>query len=146
MLVELAAANAAFAVIKECLHNGGELASVAQQLGSYFTSKSAISKKAASKGSDSDEFWALESIRVQEEELKQMMIYQGRAGLWSDWLAFQVAKKREREAAEKALRVRAQKRKQILYDATVVVLVALAGASLIGAILLIVYVAMKGKP
>ena len=41
---------------------------------------------------------ALEKLKQQEEELKQMMIYSGRGGLWDDWLAFQVKVKKKREA------------------------------------------------
>jgi hypothetical protein len=44
---------------------------------------------------------ALEQLKKQEEELKQMMIYQGRAGLWTDWLKFQLEAKKKREAAER---------------------------------------------
>ena len=115
MLVELAAANAAFAVIKEAIANGGEIASYGAKLGEYFGLKAEIAKKAHTKGSDSEEFWALEAIRNQEEELKQMMIYQGRAGLWSDWLAFQAAKKRERDQAEKERVLAVYKRKQNIW-------------------------------
>ena len=115
MLVELAAANAAFAVIKEAIANGGEIASYGAKLGEYFGLKAEIAKKANTKGSDSEEFWALEAIRNQEEELKQMMIYQGRAGLWNDWLAFQAAKKRERDQAEKERVLAIHRRKQKIW-------------------------------
>lgn len=115
MLVELAAANAAFAVIKEAIANGGEIASYGAKLGEYFGLKAEIAKKANAKGSDSEEFWALEAIRNQEEELKQMMIYQGRAGLWNDWLAFQAAKKRERDQAEKERVLAVYRRKQKIW-------------------------------
>jgi hypothetical protein len=115
MLVELAAANAAFAVIKEAIANGGEIASYGAKLGEYFGLKAEIAKKANTKGSDSEEFWALEAIRNQEEELRQMMIYQGRAGLWDDWLAFQAAKKRERDQAEKERVLAVYKRKQKIW-------------------------------
>ena len=116
MLVELAAANAALAVIKEAIGHGKDIAEFGSQLGQFFSAKSEIAKKASQKGSDSEEFWALESIRIQEEELKEMMIYQGRAGLWTDWLAFQSAKKRERERAERERILAAQKRRKALLD------------------------------
>lgn len=116
MLVELAAANAALAVIKEAIGHGKDIAEFGSQLGQFFSAKSEIAKKANQKGSDSEEFWALESIRVQEEELKELMIYRGRAGLWTDWLAFQSAKKRERERAERERILAAQKRRKALLD------------------------------
>lgn len=104
MLVELAAANAAFAVIKEAVANAGDLMAAGQKVFEYFDAKSAIQKKANAKGNKSDieEFMALEQLKKQEVQLKEMMIYQGRAGMWQDWLEFQKAAARKRQAAEKA--------------------------------------------
>jgi hypothetical protein len=47
-------------------------------------------------------FAALEQIKNNEAELKRMMVYHGRAGLWDDWLKFQKEAKQRREAEEKA--------------------------------------------
>ena len=105
MLLELAAANAAFAVIKEAVQNSGDLMAAGESLFKFFDSKAELQKKAkASNGSDRGDleaFMALEQIRKNEEELKQMMIYQGRGGLWTDWLKFQLDAKKKREAAER---------------------------------------------
>jgi hypothetical protein len=101
MLVELAAANAAFAVIKETVQNGGDLMAAGQKLFDFFDNKNALQKKANS-GSDMEAFAALEQLKNNEAELKRMMIYHGRAGLWDDWLQFQKEAKQRREAAEKA--------------------------------------------
>jgi hypothetical protein len=105
MLLELAAANAAFAVIKEAVQNSGDIMNAGQALFQYFDNKAVIQKKANEKGGtdrgDLEEFMALEQLKKQEEELKQMMIYQGRAGLWTDWLKFQLDAKKRREAAER---------------------------------------------
>lgn len=105
MLLELAAANAAFAVIKEAVQNSGDIMNAGQALFDYFDNKSAIQKKANAKGGsdrgDLEEFMALEKLKKQEEELREMMIYQGRAGLWTDWLKFQLEAKKKREDAER---------------------------------------------
>jgi hypothetical protein len=105
MLLELAAANAAFAVIKEAVANSGDIMAAGESLFKYFDSKAEIQKKAAAKGGsdrgDLEEFMALEKLKKQEEELREMMIYQGRAGLWTDWLKFQLDAKKRREAAER---------------------------------------------
>jgi hypothetical protein len=101
MLVELAAANAAFAVIKEAVQNSGDLMAAGQKLFDFFDNKNAIQKKANS-GNDMEAFAALEQIKTQEAELKRMMIYHGRAGLWDDWLKFQKEAKQKREAEERA--------------------------------------------
>jgi hypothetical protein len=105
MLAELALANAAFSVIKEAVANSGDIMNAGQALFQYFDNKAVIQKKANEKGGsdrgDLEEFMALEQLKKQEEELKQMMIYQGRAGLWTDWLKFQLDAKKRREAAER---------------------------------------------
>jgi hypothetical protein len=101
----LAAANAAFSVIKEAVANSGDIMNAGQALFQYFDNKAIIQKKANEKGGsdrgDLEEFMALEQLKKQEEELREMMIYQGRAGLWTDWLKFQLDAKKRREAAER---------------------------------------------
>jgi hypothetical protein len=105
MLAELALANAAFSVIKEAVANSGDIMNAGQALFQYFDNKAVIQKKANEKGGsdrgDLEEFMALEQLKKQEEELREMMIYQGRAGLWTDWLKFQLDAKKRREAAER---------------------------------------------
>ena len=101
MLVELAAANAAFAVIKEAVNNGGDIMAAGQRLFDYFDNTSKIQKKAES-SNDMEAFAALEQIKNNEAELKRMMVYHGRAGLWEDWLKFKAEAKHKRIAAEKA--------------------------------------------
>lgn len=136
MLAELAAANAAYAVIKEAISNGGDLIAAGAKLGEYFGLKSEISKKASKKGNNSEEFWALEKLRQQEEELKILMIYQGRPGLWQDWLEFQSRQRREREAEEVQERARVARRKEIAQAILIAIMVAVIGLSLIGVILM----------
>jgi hypothetical protein len=104
MLLELAAANAAFAVIKETISNGGDILDAGQHLFTYFDNKASIQRKASTSNSNSDmeEFMALEQLKKQEIKLKELMIYMGRPGLWNDWLAFQVKAKKKREAEAKA--------------------------------------------
>jgi hypothetical protein len=105
MLAELALANAAFSVIKEAVANSGDIMAAGESLFKYFDSKAEIQKKANAKGGsdrgDLEEFMALEQLKKQEEELREMMIYQGRAGLWTDWLKFQLEAKKKREEAER---------------------------------------------
>ena len=116
MLVELAAANAAFAVIKEAVQNSGDLMNAGQAIFQYFDSKSAIQKKYEVKAknartNDIEEFFALEQLKKQETELREMMQWQGRAGMWQDWLQFQKEAKEKRVAAERAELARAAARK-----------------------------------
>jgi hypothetical protein len=114
MLAELAAANAAFSVIKTALANGKELSALGSRVFDYFDNKAKIQEKATQKGggSDLEEFMALEQLKQQEEELRERMVYAGRPGMWDDWVKFQAqAARRRREAKEAALRA-AEARKE----------------------------------
>jgi hypothetical protein len=112
MIAEIMLANAAFGAIKETIQNGGDLLSAGQKLFDYFDAKSTIQKKAREGGmkSDLEEFMALEKLKQQEAELKQMMIYQGRGGMWDDWQQFQVEARKKREKAEAEAKVKRMKR------------------------------------
>lgn len=107
----IAAANASFAIIREAVANTGEILNAGKALVDYFDAKSVIQKSANAKGGsdrgDLEEFIALEQLKQREIELKEMMIYQGRGGMWTDWLKFQSDAKRKREEVEKE-RVRAE--------------------------------------
>jgi hypothetical protein len=64
------------------------------------------------------------------------MIYQGRPGLWQDWLEFQSRQRREREAEELQQRVKVARRKEVVQAILVALLVAVIGLSLIGVVLM----------
>jgi hypothetical protein len=107
MLAELMIANSAFAVIKEAVQNSGDLMAAGSKVFEYFDAKSSIQKKYESKAknaksNDMEEFFALEQLKKQEVELREMMQWQGRAGMWTDWLEFQKQAKAKREEARKA--------------------------------------------
>jgi len=118
MLAELAAANAAFNVIKQFVSNGKELSGCAKHISDFVFAKEELEKKASKQkskgvgGSDLEEFMALEQLKEKEEELKKMMIYLGRPGLWQDWQAFQAEARKSRRYQEKM----AEKRRQELME------------------------------
>ena len=134
MLAELAAANAAFGIIKEFVSNGKELSGCVKQISDFVFAKEEIEKNLKKKkskgvgGTDLEEFMALEQIKEKEEELKKIMIYLGRPGLWQDWQVFQAEARKSRRYAEKM----AQKRKEELmeyvgYGLAVVIVIFFAG-------------------
>ena len=116
MLAELAVANAAFGVIKETIVNGCDIKAAGQHLFSFFDNKAKSAQQASKSGSDSEAFVALETIKQNEEALKEMFIYQGRAGLWDDWLHFQAEAKRKREAEARQIALEAIKRKELIWS------------------------------
>jgi hypothetical protein len=137
MIAEIAAANAAFAVIKGALANGKELHQLGSRVFDYFDNKAKIQENVTKKGggSDLEEFMALEQLRQQEEELRERMVYAGRPGMWGDWQKFQAqAARKRREAKEEAEREAKRREEQL---AQLVEYIALGVASLVLAGLLI---------
>ena len=115
MLAELAAANAAFAVIKTTIQNGRELASCGKALGTFISCKEDLMREGNKKrargvgGNDLEEFMALEQIREKEKQLKEMMILSGRPGLWRDYEEFcEQAKDGRAKARQAAIKRRKQ--------------------------------------
>ncbi len=140
MLGELMACNAAFAVIKQTLANGRELADCGKAISDYVTAKDTLQQKANKKkhsfwhkvggktGDDLEEFMALEKVRKQEDQLREAMQLYGRAGLWNDWIRFQAeARKRRQKEREELIR----KRKEFLEIVTIIVLTILFGGLVI---------------
>ena len=132
MLAELAAANAAFAVIKGALANGKELSALGSRVFDYFDNKAKIQEKATKKGggSDIEEFMALEQLRQQEEELRERMVYAGRPGMWDDWVKFQAAAARRRREEKEAEARRVALRKKKVEQLVEYVVLGLAGVIL----------------
>jgi molecular chaperone GrpE (heat shock protein) len=116
MIAELAAANAAFDVIKQTLANGKEIYEAGEAMATYFGLKTEIQKRAHQHGYKSDiaAFMAAEQLAANEQELKEIMIYQGRAGMWDDWLQFQAEIKRSREEEEREKRLAIAKRRAVI--------------------------------
>jgi hypothetical protein len=127
MLAELAIANAAFSVIKEAVQHSGDIMAAGDALFKYFDTKEEIQKKAkASGGSDRGDleaFMALEQLKKNEDSLKQMMIYQGRGGLWTDWLKFQLDAKKKRESAERERILKRQRFIDRIKDIAMIILI-----------------------
>ena len=134
MLAELAAANAAFSVIKQFVSNGKELASCGKHISDFVFAKERIEKQVSKQkakgiaGGDLGEFMALEELKQKEEELKQIMIYVGRPGLWADWQRFQAEARKSRRHAE---RMAKKRREEILemagYSIAFIALLAFGG-------------------
>ena len=129
MLAELAAANAAFAIIKQAVQNGRELADAGSAITKYVGAKEELSRRAKKKkkrgtaNTDLEEFMALEKLKQQEEQLRETMIWSGRPGLWQDWQAFQAQARKSRRVQE-AL---AKKRLEELIQAILIFLGILIG-------------------
>lgn len=149
MIAELAAANAAFNVIKAALANGKELSAIGGRVFDYFDNKAKLQEKATQKGgaerSDMEEFMALEQLKAQEEHLRESMVYAGRAGMWDDWVKFQAqAARRRRENKEAAARAvilrKAKMERMIEYFAIGLATIILAALMIYGIFIYMAYI------
>lgn len=106
MLAELAAANAAFSIIKQTVQNGRELQDASGAILKYVGAREELSRRAKKKkkpgvqSNDLEEFMALEKLKQQETQLKEIMIWSGRPGLWQDWQRFQAQARKSRRVQE----------------------------------------------
>ena len=129
MLAEMAAANAAFQILKTTIQNGKEIHADGKALGQFLGAKEDIEREATKQrargnsGSDLECFLALEKIKEQERTLKEMMIYAGRPGMWKDYQKFCEQAKDGRAQAQRD----AIKRRQKIVEGV--------GATLVGLVL-----------
>lgn len=115
MLAEIAAANAAFAIIKKAIENGSEIAKVGKSIADFTNAKDAVQRKANKHGSnldgsksDLEEFLALDQLKAKENELRSMMQLYGRAGMYDDYVKFCAEARRSRLEAAKAAQLKQQ--------------------------------------
>ena len=114
ILESIAAANAAYSVIKTALGNGKETAGLIGAVGKFLTAeddiKQAVQKKknspltAITGGEEGDweEFQALENIREKRRELESYIRLYGQPGQWDRWISWQNEARKQRQAARKA--------------------------------------------
>lgn len=114
----MAAANAAFLVLKNTVMAGKDLASAGSAINSFVFSKEELgrqTRKQRSKGknvSELESFLALEEIKRKEDQLREMMQLYGRSGLWNDWQKYQAEARKSRQVQ----RMRAQKRREEMIE------------------------------
>ena len=134
ILESIAAANAAYAVIKTAIGNGKETANVIGAVGKFLTAeediKAAVQKKknspltAITGGEEGDweEFQALEDIRQKRKELESHIRLFGQPGQWDRWLQWQSEARKQRQAARKAAEAARAKQIEHLQIATAIIL------------------------
>ena len=123
ILESIAAANAAYSVIKTALGNGKETAGLIGAVGKFLTAeddiKQAVQKKknspltAITGGEEGDweEFQALENIREKRRELESYIRLYGQPGQWDRWIQWQNEARKQRQEARKAA---AKKREELI--------------------------------
>jgi len=138
-------ANEAIGAIKEFAGHIQSVGEMGPQLTKLADAKEELEKKA--KDGDMECFFELEKIRQREAEIKQMFIYQGRAGLWDDYCKFIANRKQLKENERKRIAEAKARRKKQIKEWSIGIGVALAVLSAVGLIGYIFYwiVTTKGK-
>ena len=123
MLAELAAANAAFGVIKQAISNSRELADVGKSIAAFVGAEEDLKAKAEARkkspwnkvlGKDAnlfDEFLALEKIQQQKAQLQSHMRLYGRPGMYDAWVEYQA---KARKARKEAIAQREKERQEMI--------------------------------
>lgn len=122
-------ANEAIGAIKEFAGHVQSVGELGPQLTKLADATEEIEKKA--KEGDMNAFFALEKIRAQESEIKQLFIYSGRAGLWDDYQKFIANRKQLRENEKKREQARKLAKKKAVKNA---LLYGAAGIFILGAV------------
>lgn len=143
MLAELAAINGAFAIIKQTIANGRELADASSAISDFVNAKETLAsrqrkKKSSVFGNDFEEFMALEKIKQQEAELQSWMQLYGRIGLWQDWVKYQAQARRQRQ---REIIERKRKREELMETIGIFAIIFISGL----VILALAYLAVRKK-
>jgi len=125
-------ANEAIGAVKELCGHIQSVGEMGPHLVKLSDAKEQLEKDA--QGGDMSAFFELERIRNHEAEIKQLFIYQGRAGLWDDYQKFMANRKElkrkaiEREKARVLAKKKAIKR-ALLYSAVGVFTLGMLGGA-----------------
>ena len=122
ILESLAAANAAYAIIRQCVENGSEISKAGKAIADFTLAKDKVEQQARKRGSnldgsksDLEEFLALDELKRKEDELRSMMQLYGRANMYPDYVKFCAEARRQRaEAAAEAKRLAMKRQDNIL--------------------------------
>mgnify|MGYP000601501350 CR=1 FL=1 len=138
-------ANEAIGAIKEFAGHIQSVGEMGPQLTKLADAKEELEKKA--KDGDMECFFELEKIRNKEAEIKQMFIYQGRAGLWDDYCKFIANRKQLKENERKRIAEAKARRQKQIKEWTIGIAVSVAVLSAVGLCAYILYwiVTTKGK-
>jgi hypothetical protein len=138
-------ANEAIGAIKEFAGHCQSVGEMGKDLTKLADAKEELQKSA--KDGDMEAFWALEDIKRHEAEVKQMFIYNGRAGLWDDYCKFIENRKTLRENEKKRAEAKRLAKRKAIKDGLIVTAGLLGGITLIGVAGLIIYwlVSLKGR-
>ena len=145
-------ANSAFAVIKQTLENGRDIASAGSAISRFVGAEEQLQRDLHKKrnsiwtnvlgktDNDLEEFMALEQIRVKHDKLREYMQLYGRANLWNDYQAYCAEARKARKEAEAKRKKQRQEFKDLVLK---IVLFILITALLAGVVTVLAVIAKK---
>ena len=143
VLETLAAANAAYSIIKKSLEAGREVNDIVGHVGKFLTAedelKEAVKRKksnpitAITGGAEGDwaEFQALEDLKSKRKELESWCRLYAPSGTWDRWQFFQAEARKARRAAQK----QKQKEREEMFEAITLAVSGLLALGGIGALI-----------
>ena len=152
MLEMLMVANSAFAVIKQTLENGRDIASAGSAISRFVGAEEQLQRDLHKKrnsiwtnllgrtDNDLEEFMALEQIRVKNEKLREYMQLYGRAGLWTDYQAYCAEARKARKEAEAKRKKQREGFKDLVLK---IILIIMITALLAGVVTVLALIAKK---
>ena len=138
-------ANEAIGAIKEFAGHVQSVGEMGKDLTKLADAKEQLEKDA--KDGDMEAFWALEDIKRHEAEVKQMFIYNGRAGLWDDYCKFIENRKQMRANAKKREEAKRLAKRKAIKTGLVVTGAVIGVFTAVGLAIFMVYwmVSLRGK-
>lgn len=134
ILESIAAATAAYKVIKGAIDSGREAAGLVGEVGKFLSAeediKKALQKKknspltaiAGGEEGDWEEFQALEDLQEMRRQLESDIRLYGKPGQWDRWIQWQNEARKQRQAARKAAELAHAKRMEQIQIAAGVIL------------------------
>jgi len=153
MLEALALANSAYAIIKKTIQNGSEITRAGKSIADFCRAEDQLKQDLHKKknsmwtnflgktDNDLEEFMALEQIKTKEEELKQIMIYLGRPGLYQDYVHY----KTEARKARRDARIKAEKQREKFKETVLKVVLAIRIVGLLSGVVTVLAIIAKKK-
>ena len=149
----LMVANSAFAIIKQTLENGKDIASAGSAISNFVGAEEKLKQDLHRKknsiwtnflgktDNDLEEFMALEQIRVKQEKLREYMQLYGRANLYKDYIQFCA----DARVARKEARIKAEKRRDHIKDIILKIILGILIATLLTGVIGVLIIIAKKK-
>lgn len=146
-------ANSAFAIIKQTLENGKDIASAGSAISNFVGAEEKLRQDLHKKrnsiwtnmlgkqDNDLEEFMALEQIRVKQEKLREYMQLYGRANLYKDYVQYCADARKSRKEAM----IKQQQRIDYIKDLVMKIILGILITALLAGVVTVLGIIAKKK-